>query len=416
VYETPEQRRLAREIATASMVLLKNENYVLPLAKTISTLAVIGPNAHSARNLFADYSHPAHIENLLLWTPAVKTLLNLDLQADGLLEGSVRAPTILDAIREQVAPTTRVVYAAGCGILDADRSGFEEAVRVAHEADAVVLVVGDKAGLARDCTTGEARDRADLGLPGVQQELVEAVAAVGKPTIVVLVNGRPLAIPWIAEHIPAIVEAWLPGEEGGGAVAEVLFGDANPGGKLPITFPRAVGQVPIFYNHKPSGGRSLWHGDYVELPTSPLYSFGHGLSYTQFEYSSLCVEPRRVEPDGQVTVRVEIKNVGARAGDEVVQLYIQDPVASLPRPVQELKGFRRLRLDPGETRTVEFEIHMDQLAFYDEAMQLVVEPGTFRVMVGSSSRDIRLRDAFEIVGAKPQVVARRGLRCVTRVN
>ncbi len=415
VYDTDAQRALARQIATQSIVLLKNDDKVLPLSKEIKTLAVIGPNAHSARNLFSDYSHPAHVESLLMLAPQVSALLNADADANGLVEGSVRAPTVLDAIRAQVSPATRVLYAKGCNVLDTDRSGFAEAIQIAREADAVVLVVGDKAGLTPDCTSGETRDRADLDLPGVQQELVQAIAAVGKPTVVVLINGRPLSITWIAENIPAILEAWLPGEEGGAAIADVLFGDANPGGKLPITFPRSVGQIPIFYNHKPSGGRSHWHGDYVELPSSPLFPFGHGLSYTQFEYSNLCIEPRQVQPNGTVTLRVEIKNVGTRAGDEVVQLYVCDEVALIPRPLRELKAFQRVTLAPGQARTVEFVMPVEQLAFYDEAMQLVVEPGTIQVMVGSSARDIRLRDVFTIVGREPRLVPRRVFRSATRV-
>jgi beta-glucosidase len=182
-----------------------------------------------------------------------------------------------------------------------------------------------------------------------------------------------------------------------------------------MTFPRSVGQIPLFYNHKPSGGRSHWHGDYVALSTSPLYPFGHGLSYTQFEYANLCVEPRRVSADGHVTIRVQIKNCGARAGDEVVQLYVRDEIASIPRPVQELKAFQRVSLAPNETRTVEFVMPVEQLAFYDDAMQLVVEPGTIQVMVGSSAQDIRLRDAFEITGNEAQVVSRRVFRSAPRV-
>lgn len=415
VYETPAQRALARKIATQSIVLLKNDGGVLPLAKEIKTLAVIGPNADSVRNLFSDYSHPAHVESLLMLAPQVSELLRLDADASGLVEGSVRAPTVLDAIRERVSNATRVLYAKGCGVIDTDRSGFDDAVKIARQADAVVLVVGDKAGLTPDCTSGETRDRANLDLPGVQQELVQAIAAVGKPTVVVLINGRPLAITWIAENIPAIVEAWLPGEEGGAAIADVLFGDANPGGKLPMTFPRSVGQIPIFYNHKPSGGRSHWHGDYVELSTTPLYGFGHGLSYTQFEYANLEITPREISTDGAVTIRVQVKNIGARAGDEVAQLYVRDEVGSTPRPVKELKAFQRVHLAPNETRTIEFVMPAAQLAFFDEAMQLIIEPGTIQVMVGSSAHDIRLRDAFEIVGREPRRAPQRAFRSAVRV-
>lgn len=402
VFDNPEQRQLARKIADCSIVLLKNEGNVLPLASTLSTIAVIGPNAHQARHLFGDYSHPAHIQTLLERDPGMASLLHTDSNSNGIVQGSVQAPTVLDAICARVSPATRVLYAEGCPVNDADRSGFDEALQAAGAAEVIILVVGDKSGLTLDCTSGESRDRADLGLPGVQQALVEAVAGLGKPIVAVLVNGRPLTIPWMAEQIPAIVEAWLPGEEGGAAIAGVLFGDTNPGGKLTMTWPRAVGQVPIYYNHKPSGGRSQWHTDYVELSVRPLFPFGHGLSYTSFEYSDLGITCT----GAQVTVRARIQNTGMRAGDEVVQLYICDEVATVPRPVKELKGFQRVYLDPGQVRTVVFELPVDLFGFYDEAMQLVVEPGTIQVMVGSSSEDIRLTGSFEIQGERRRVPQR----------
>jgi beta-glucosidase len=411
IYETPAQRQLAQQIAEQSIVLLKNESDLLPLNKNIKSIAVIGPNANEARHLFGDYSHPAHVETLLENQPALATLLKCDVNSNGIVPGSVQTQTILDAIRKKVSDDTRVFFAQGCAVNNADKSGFAEAVKVAQQADVIILVIGDKSGLSINCTSGESRDRADLGLPGVQQELVEAVAAVGKPTIAVLINGRPLSITWIVENIPAIIEAWLPGEEGGNAVADVLFGDANPGGKLTMTWPRAVGQVPIFYNHKSSGGHSHWHTNYVDLSVTPLFPFGYGLSYTQFEYSNLKIDAT----DSHATISIKVKNVGKRAGDEVVQLYIHDVVASVPRPVKELKGFKRVRLASGDTRTVTFELPIDILAFYDEAMQLVVEPGKIEVMVGSSSQDIRLNGSFEVSGQK-RVVARRVFSCATRIE
>ncbi len=418
-YETPEQRELARQIAVQSIVLLKNDGGLLPLPKTLKRVAVIGPNANQARHLFGDYSHPAHIETLLAGKPELAALVKCDPHVNGRVPGSVEAPTILDAIHDRVSKPTLVMFAQGCAVNDRDTSGFEKAKQVATQADAVILVVGDKSGLTPDCTSGEARDRAELGLPGVQPALVEAIVGVGKPTVVVLVNGRPLAIPWMAEKVPALVEAWLPGEEGGGAIADVLFGDANPGGKLPITFPRAVGQVPIFYNHKPSGGRSHWHGDYVSLSSAPLVPFGHGLSYTRFEYADLEIiaeDASAIQADPFVTIRAAIKNVGECAGDEVVQLYIRDQVASVPRPVKELKGYRRVHLSPGETAVLEFDLPFDLLAFYDDAMQLVVEPGTIQVMLGSSSQDIRLTGSFEIPGRTKRRVTRRLFSGATRVR
>lgn len=255
------------------------------------------------------------------------------------------------------------------------------------------------------CTSGESIDRADLGLPGVQQQLVEAVVATGTPVIVVLINGRPLALPWIAAHVPAVLEAWLPGEEGGAAVADVLFGDYNPGGKLPVSLPVSVGQVPVYYNHKPSGGRSHWKGDYVGTSTKPLFPFGHGLSFTRFEYSALQIDPPAAGPMDTLQVRVDVTNAGDRAGDEVVQFYVHDVVASVTRPVKELKGFKRITLAPGRKTTVTFALAVSQLGFYDRRMAFVVEPGAVEVMIGGSSEDIRVSGVFTIIGATTDVSA-----------
>jgi beta-glucosidase len=309
-----------------------------------------------------------------------------------------------------------VHYALGCDILDESGAGLSEAVAAARGADVAILVVGDKAGLTDSCTTGEGRDRAELGLPGIQEELVRAIYETGVPLVVVLVNGRPLALPWIAEHVPAILEAWLPGEEGAEALADVLFGDHSPGGKLPMTFPRGVGQVPIFYAHKPSGGRSHWKGDYVELSTTPLFPFGHGLSYTRFEYTNLRIEPAQAPADGQVTISADVKNVGSRAGDEVVQLYVHDVAASVTRPVQELKGFLRVSLQPGQQKTVSFSLAMRALGFYNRDMEFVVEPGAIDVMLGSSSADIRLTGTFEIAGPVAEVSAAKAFFSTASVS
>jgi len=414
VHDTPAQRALARQIALQSIVLLKNEGNLLPLKKTIGTLAIIGPNASEARNLLGDYAYPPHIERLLRTNSELATKVGYDPNAGQLFKGSIVVPSILDAIAQKVSSQTRVLFAQGCEINNRDQAGFDEAIRVAQEAEVVILVVGDRSGLTDDCTSGESRDRADLGLPGVQEGLVRAIAETGKPVIVILVNGRPLAIPWIAEHIAAIVEAWLPGEEGGAAIADILFGDANPGGKLPMTFPRTVGQIPIFYNHKPSGGKSHWQGDYVSMSVTPLFRFGHGLSYTQFEYANLRIDPPSVAA-GSIRISLDIKNVGKRTGDEVVQLYIRDEFACVPRPVQELKGFKRITLAPGETRSIIFDLPIDQLGFYDQDIRLIVEPGTIQIMVGSSSQDIRLRGSFEISGNQKRDVPARVFACPVQV-
>lgn len=414
VYETPAQRALARQIAQQSIVLLKNEGGLLPL-QDLKTIAVIGPNANQARNLLGDYSHPAHVDNLLYRRPELAAVLRSAREPDRPMNGSVQISSVLEAIQTQVAPGTRVLFAPGCEINSADRTGFEQAIKAAGEAEVAILVVGDKSGLTPDCTCGESRDRAELGLPGIQQELVQAIVATGKPVVVVLINGRPLSVPWIAEHVPALVEAWLPGEEGAAAVADVLFGKVNPGGKLPMTFPRTVGQIPIFYNHKPSGGRSHWHGDYVSSSAKPLFPFGHGLSYTRFEFSNLQIAPRLVEPGKNVLVSVDVKNIGERIGDEVVQFYTRDEYASTPRPVMELTGFKRLTLAPGECQTVLFDLNTDQLAFYDEETRLVLEPGAIQVLLGSSAQDIRLSGSFELTGAQKRIVAARVFGCPVRL-
>jgi beta-glucosidase len=395
------------------MVLLKNDG-LLPLKKSIKTLAVIGPNAHDGRNQLEAYSYAA-MSNLMRFThPENSSFFESDLTI--LAEGAIKVVTALEGIQETVSPDTNVLYARGCDNLDSDCSGFEEAVKTAEQADAVVLVLGDRSGMIPSCTTGETRDSVDLRLPGVQEELARAILATGKPVTVVLVNGRPFAIPWLDKEANAILEAWLPGEEGGRAIADALFGDVNPGGKLPVTFPRHVGQVPIFYNYKPSGMRSHWYVDYVSEKVTPLYPFGHGLSFTSFEYSDLSMDRKQVREGESVTVSLRVANSGSMVGDEVVQLYIRDEFASIPRPMKELKGYVRLTLQPGQTCTVIFHLPANQLAFYDEDLNLVLEPGKIDVMIGSSSEDVRLRGEFEIKGATKTAVKERVMVCPVSVE
>jgi len=414
VYDTADQRAVAHEIAAKSLVLLKNEGHLLPLKKDIRCLAVIGPNADRARHLLGDYSHPAHIENLLFREPQLADSLGQGVEP-GFVSGSIAIGSLLDAVRQNVSADTRVLFERGCEVDGEDCSGFEAALAAAREADIVLLALGDKSGLTLDCTCGEARDRASLGLPGVQQELAQMVLQAGKPTVLVLINGRPLAIPELVEQTPAILEAWLPGEEGGLAIAEALFGDINPGGKLPVSFPRSVGQLPVYYNHQPSGARSQWHGDYADETVRPLFPFGHGLSYTCFGYQNLRIEPQTAAAGESVSVSLEVENVGNVQGEEVVQLYTRDRVASTPRPVQELKGFARLPLEPGEKRRLVFHLPVDLLAFYNEELNLVVEAGTIEVMLGSSADDIRLRGAFEIAGEAEQRIAKRAFTCPVEI-
>jgi beta-glucosidase len=413
VFETGEQRNLARELARKSMVLLKNDG-LLPLKKSIGTLAVIGPNAHHGRNQLGDYSYPAMQALMQLTTPEYSAVPESEPAASQ--EFEIKIVTTLDGIRGIVSPNTKVLYARGCDNLEDDRSGFDEAINTAKQADVVVLVLGDRSGLTPDCTTGETRDSVDLRLPGVQEELAKAVLALGKPVAVVLINGRPFATPWLDESANALIEAWLPGEEGGHAIADVLFGDVNPGGKLPITIPRHVGQVPVFYNHKPSGMRSNWYGDYVTEKVTPLYPFGFGLSYTKFEFSDLSIDRKQATIGQTIRVSFKVTNRGLVAGDEVVQLYVRDEYATTPRPVKELKGYVRLTIQPGETCTIIFHLPVDQLAFYDEDLNLVLEPGKMDIMLGSSSEDIRLRGLFTITGARKMQVKERVFVCPVEIQ
>jgi len=408
VFETSEQRALAREIARKSMVLLKNDG-LLPLKKDLRTLAVIGPNADNNRSLLGDYSYAATKELVSFQAPPDSSFIDIDEQE--LAEYDVKIVGALKGIQAAVTPDTKVLYAKGCDNLSADTSGFDEAIRAAEQADAVILVLGDRSGLTPNCTSGETRDSADLRLPGVQEELAKAILATGKPVVVVLINGRPYAIPWLDERANAILEAWLPGEEGGAAIADILFGDANPGGKLPVTFPRSVGQLPIFYNHKPSGMKSNWYIDYVSEKATPLYPFGHGLSYTRFEYSDLSIERNQATAGEGLEITLKVTNTGDVRGDEVVQLYIRDEYASVPRPIKELKGYVRLTLEPRQSKTVTFHLPVDQLAFYDVDVNLVLEPGRIFIMLGSSSDDIRLRGEFEIVGAAKMPIRERVFVC-----
>lgn len=406
VFDTEEQRNLAREIARKSLVLLKNEGNLLPLSKTLASIAVIGPNADSTRNLLGDYSYPAHIETLV-------TLNQLGF-SEHPLPASIRQVdtcasmiSIVEAIRRAVTPATKVHYARGCDINSTSTEGFAEAIEAARNAEVAIVVVGDKAGLTPECTSGEFRDSAHLTLPGVQNQLVEAILATGTPVVLVLVTGRPYAIPHLVEATPAVLQAWLPGSEGASAVADVLFGDAEPGGRLPITFPRHVGQVPLFYAHRPSGARSFFYGPYMDESNEPLFAFGFGLSYTSFAFENLEVAPETTT-DGEVRVSVDVVNTGTRRGEEVVQLYTRTEGASVTRPVKELRGFQRVCLDPGERKRVIFTMPVELLAYYDATMHLAVEPVTVHVMVGHSSAHLPLCASVRITGDR-RVIPQRSV-------
>ncbi len=347
----------ARQAAARSFVLLKNQAGILPLSRNLKSLAVIGPLADDAHSLMGSWA------------------------GDGRKEDVV---TLLAGLRARTRPALKIHHAKGCEVDGESRAGFDEALRAAKKAEFVILAVGESAEMS-----GEAASRSSLDLPGRQLELIQAVHATGKPYAVVLMNGRPLSIPWLAAHAPAILETWFGGTQAGHAIADVLFGDVNPGGKLPVTFPRSVGQVPLYYNHKPTGrppeAGNKYTSKYLDVPWTPLYPFGYGLSYTEFKLSNLRLSEARISPAGRVTARVDVQNIGRVAGDEVVQLYLRRTAASVTRPIKELKGFERITLRPGETRTVEFELGPEHLGFYGREMKFGVEPGVVEVMAGSSS-------------------------------
>jgi beta-glucosidase len=399
-------RDLAQRVAEQSLVLLRNDG-VLPLAAG-TTVAVIGPNADQARNLLGDYSYVAHVEALREMTQAGRNVFDLpDLPSlDAWSDGGVDTTTVLRALRDRLGPA--VTFAPGCDVAGPDRAGFDAAVAAAAAADVAVLVMGDKAGLADDCTSGESRDRSSLDLPGVQEDLARAVLATGTPVVLVLVAGRPVGSPSLHEACAAVQMAWLPGQAGGDAIADALTGRVNPGGKLPISYPRGAGQVPVYYGHKVSGGRSQWKVDYVDSPVGPLYPFGYGLSYTTFALSSFSVEAGPVAGDDCARVRVTVSNTGDRAGEEVVQLYVRRPQTRLTRPVLELKGFLRVRLEPGQARTVAFEVPAAQVGFHDRDLSYVVDQGPMDILVGASSADAVLVGRVELVagpdGTRPAKV------------
>jgi beta-glucosidase len=358
----------ARDAAAKSMVLLKNEGALLPLSDDVGSIAVIGPLADNQSDLLGSW------------------------HARGLSEDVV---TVLAGIRGRAGSATTVTYAQGASVTGPEREGFGEAVEVARAADVAIVVLGE-----REFETGEAASRATPDLPGVQQELLEAVHATGTPIVAVIMSGRPLVIPWLAEHVPAILQAWHPGIQGGNAVADVLWGDVNPSGKLTVSFPRAVGQIPVYYAHHNTGRPPTdqrFTSKYLDVPNTPLYPFGHGLSYTTFEYGDLTLSADTIASDETLTVSATVTNAGTVAGAEVVQLYIRDLVASVVQPVKELQGFTKVFLEPGERQTVQFTLGPPELGFYDQDMQWVVEPGTFRVWVGWNSVE-GLEGSFVVAG------------------
>ena len=347
----------ARDVARKSIVLLKNTNSVLPIPKSIGNIAVIGPLADAKADQLGSWHAAGNADDCV---------------------------SLIEGIRAKVGPSAQVTLARGCDVNSTDNSGFAEALANAQNADMIIAAVGE-----HEWMSGEAASRSMIGLPGMQRELVQALIATGKPVVVVLMNGRPLAIPWVAEHAPAILETWFGGTQAGHAIADVLFGDYNPSGKLPVTFPRNEGQIPIFLAMKNTGRpmqpENKYTSKYLDVPNTPLYPFGYGLSYTQFTYAPVQVDKKEFTQGDVVTITVHLKNTGIRPGEEVVQLYVRDLVGSVTRPVKELRGFQKILLESGASETVRFTLTSDDLRFYSADMQFKAEPGEFEIFVGGSS-------------------------------
>ncbi len=354
----PENLEIARDMARKSIVLLKNEGNVLPIKESAKTIAVIGPMADNRRDLIGSWSAAGD------WTKSV---------------------TLLEGLRDKM-PDVNFIHVKGADISGNSRAGFSEAVSVARRADMVILALGEAYWMS-----GEAASRADISLPGVQEELAQEIHKTGKPIVAVLMNGRPLTINWLDENIPAILETWFLGTTTGDAIADVLSGDYNPSGKLPITFPRHVGQIPIHYDMlstgRPFNPNDKYTSKYLDIPNEPLYEFGHGLSYTTFDYGPVTLSSRTMKPSDSLMVSVTVRNTGQYEGEEVVQLYLHDEVASVARPVRELKGFQKINLEPGESKEVNFLVTNEHLKFYRADMSYGSEPGEFMVFVGGSSAD-----------------------------
>lgn len=378
---TPQSVQLALDIARESIVLLKNENNLLPLNENVKSLAIIGPSADKVQ--FGDYT----------WTGENKY-----------------GVTPLQGIRALVGNRVELNYAQGCDIHTQNKAGFAAAVQAAQKSDVAIIFVGSTSASSGhkfpNATSGEGYDLSDLKLTGVQEDLIKAVKETGKPVVVVLVSGKPFAMPWVAKNIPAVLTQWYPGEQGGTAIAEVLFGNVNPSGKLNVSFPQSVGHLPVFYNYYPSdkgyynkrGSVDSMGRDYVFSSPDPVWAFGTGLSYTNFAYESIKVSKETLTADETCRVEVTVKNTGTRDGKEVVQLYVRDKVSSVATPVRELKRFEKVLIKAGETVKVRFDLPMSELALYNAEMKKLVEPGEFELQVGTASDKILLQKTIQVKG------------------
>lgn len=385
----PQHRELAREAARQSMVLLKNEKNILPLNKNLNTIALIGPLADNQGDLLSSWSFKGDKKDVV---------------------------TLFSGIKSKVSRNTKVLFAKGCDIQSETRTGFEEALAMAAKSDVIVMALGESRNMS-----GEGLSKAEIGLPGVQQELLKEINKLGKPVVLILFNGRPLTLAWENSNCSTILEAWFPGTEGGNAVADVLFGDYNPSGKLTVSFPYSVGQIPIYYAYKSTGRpakpNQRYTSKYSDIQIDPLYEFGYGLSYSKFEYSSPKLSRNTIYLSeetaplslgrgvgGEVIISVDVTNTSKIDGTEIVQLYIEDMVSSVTLPVRELKGFEKRFIAAGKTETIKFNINVEDLKFYDKDMNFIAEPGTFKVFVGGSS-NTKNGVEFELEnGPKPQKV------------
>jgi beta-glucosidase len=371
-WNNAEHIKAARDMARKSIVLLKNEKQLLPLSKQTKKIALIGPFAKtkSDNNGFWSYDWP---------------------------DDTARISSLWEGVQKKVNTDTKLLYAKGCNINDTVRTGFAEAVTVANEADIIIISVGE----SRDMS-GEAKSRSSIQLPGVQEELIKAVMATGKPVVVMISAGRPLIFNWTADHAPAILYTWWLGTEAGNAMADVLFGDYNPSGKLPMSFPRTEGQIPVYYNYYNTGRPATSDSDrfyrsaYIDLSIYPKYPFGYGLGYSKFEYSEIRVSKKQFKPGEKIDAVVTVRNTGEYDGEEVVQLYIRDVTGAVVRPVKELKGFQKILLKKGEAKEIRFTIGADDLRFYNDRLQYIYEPGEFKLFIGGSSADVK-ETAFRLL-------------------
>ena len=410
------ESEIGHELAVRSMVMVANDG-VLPLDSSVRRVAVIGAAATSPRDFLGDYSHLVHLETLSDARRTRSTAFGIiDVGRTVTVEDELAGRrTLLDELSETLAGR-EVIHAPGVCIHGGTDDDIARAVDAAAHADVALVVVAERSGLTRDSTTGEFRDRQELGLFGRQQEMVEAVAATGTRVVLIVISGRPLALEWAAEHCAAILLAWVPGDFGPAAIAEIVAGVREPGGRLPVSMPRSVGQVPLNYRHHPTGGRSNPMGDYVDGPAGPLWPFGFGLGYTRFELGNLRLERETIETShGCLAISVDVTNVGDRAGDDIVQLYIRDEEASVARPCIELRAFQRVSAAPGVTRTVEFTLHAEQLAYTGADNRRIVEPGLVTVFVGRSAEDLPLQATVTLRGPTVDVPIRRNSLSETRV-